>query len=165
MIQSTRMMLALCTVAAVTLASPRTSHAQRNCPTVEDTLVVTQPNQPAAIHLPVTNAGDSEVTVFQLPLGGELWPTGPTQLDYVFIPNTDFSGRTTITFRVSPPRGCGNGTLLSTVTLVGSGTTATLDLTGPVGVAPAVCGLGASAVPVLACLFFACTRVARRNRG
>ena len=161
--RSTR--IALCAAAVALFLWPQVSSAQRNCPTVEDTLVVTQPNQPAAIHLPVTHAGDSEVTVFQLPLGGELWPTGPTQLDYVFIPNADFSGRTTITFRVSPPRGCGNGTLLSTVTLVGSGTTATLDLTGPVGVAPAVCGLGASAVPVLACVFFACTRVARRNRG
>ena len=161
--RSTR--IAICAIAVALFLWPQVSSAQRNCPIVEDTLVVTQPNQPAAIHLPVTNAGDSVVTVFQLPLGGELWPTGPTQLDYVFIPNADFSGRTTITFRVSPPRGCGNGTLLSTVTLVGSGTTATLDLTGPVGVAPAVCGLGASAVPVLACLFFACTRVARRNRG
>ncbi len=160
--RSTR--IAICAIAVALFLWPQVSSAQRNCPTVEDTLVVTQPNQPAAIHLPVTNAGDSEVTVFQLPLGGELWPTGPTQLDYVFIPNADFSGRTTITFRVSPPRGCGNGTLLSTVTLVGSGTTATLDLTGPVGVAPAVCGLGASAVPMLAFPFFACIRVARRKR-
>lgn len=160
----TRPILALCAAVAAMLAWPSETHAQRNCPTVEDTLVYVQPNQPAAIHLPVVNADDSEVTVFQFPLGGELFPTGPTQLDYVFVPDPDFSGRTTFTLRVSPPRGCGNGTLLATVTLAGGRATETVDLGGRIGVAPALCGLGASAVPLLACVFFACARFARRRR-
>lgn len=159
-----RLILTLCAAAVATLTWPHASHAQRNCPAVEDTLVIVQPNQPARIRLPVFNADSGEVTVFQFPLGGELVPTGPTKLDYVFIPDSTFNGRTSFTFRVTPPRGCGNGTLLATVTLAGGRATDTVDLGGRVGVTPVLCGVGASVVPVITCLFFACARIARRRR-
>ncbi|MFQ5424908.1 MAG: hypothetical protein ACE5F9_13140 [Phycisphaerae bacterium] len=140
-----------------------TSQAQINCPSAEDALVIVQPNQPAVIHLPVVNAADSVVTVFQFPLGGALVASGPTQLDFTFSPDRTFTGRTTFSYRVSPPRGCGNGTLLRRVTLVGGTATQPVDLGGRVRVSPALCGTGVVTVSVLAFAGIGLVLFARRR--
>ncbi len=157
-----RFALALC-AAFLICAGTRTSQAQINCPSAEDAVVIVRPNQPAVIHLPVVNADDSVVTIFQFPLGGELAPSGPTQLDFTFSPDRTFPGRTTFSYRVSPPRGCGNGTLLRRVTLVGGTATATVDLGGRVRVSPALCGTGVVTVSVLACAGIGLVLFARRR--
>lgn len=152
MLRNTRVAVLYCAAFAATAVAGSTSYAQRNCPSAEDRLVIVQPNQPAPIRLPVANADGSVVTVFQFPLGGELTPTGPGQLDYVFVPDATFSGRTSLTFRVSPPAGCGGGTLIGTVTLAGATAPETVNLGGRIVVTPALCGSGAWAFAALACV-------------
>lgn len=114
--------LLLLAAACFLRSEPRGSQAQtptRNCPVATDQLVLVTPGQPAVIHLDVFNAEGSDVSIFQYPLGGSLTPTGPTQLDYVFVPTRYFAGTTTLTYRVSSPFGCQERTQLRTVTLAG----------------------------------------------
>ena len=142
--------------------------AQRNCPSVEDSVVLMRSNGPTTFQLPVQNAQDSVVTVFQFPLGGQLTPAGTGQLDYVFAPDRTFAGRTILQFRVSAQPGCG-GVLLGKVTLTGSRATQSVHPGRPIGAAPQVCGSDAFVVSVLACAgigfaWFARRRAHRRSK-
>lgn len=112
----------------------------RNCPTVEDQLVVIDRNQPTAFRLRVRDLGDGDVSVFQFPLGGVLEQAGPTPLDFVFIPETDFNGTTTFTYRLTPPFECPRSVQLGRVTLAGGTTTGTA-VGLPAESRPLLCGV------------------------
>lgn len=163
-----RLHVAVCAAIAATCLAAAPALAQRNCPSVEDAVVVLRPNGPTPFRLPVTNDENGVVTVFQFPLGGRLTPAGAGQLDFVFAPDRTFEGRTTLQFRVSPQPGCG-GTLLGKVTLTGSQAMQSVDPGGPIGAAPPVCGSDAFVVSVLACAgigfaWFARRRAHRRSK-
>ena len=163
-----RMHMAGCAAIAAGCLASAPALAQRNCPSVEDAVVVLRSTGPTTFRLPVRNAENSVVTVFQFPLGGQLTPDGGGQLDYVFAPGRTFGGRTILQFRVSPQPGCG-GTLLGRVTLTGSRATQSVHPGGPIGAAPQVCGSDAFVVSVLACAgigfaWFARRRAHRRSK-
>lgn len=124
-------------------ASPlRADDDDRNCPKVFDQFVYVQPGIVSAFRLHVQNADASQVSIFQYPLGGILEPTGPTPLDFVFVPEADFGGTTTFTYRVQTPVGCGSRSILGHVTLAGGvadGTAAEMPVPSQTGGA---CGLG-----------------------
>jgi len=131
------------------------------CPVAEDDLVIVEADRPAEIHLPVANLGDGDVTIFQHPLGGLLHAAGPSLLDYVFIPDSDFRGSTTLVYRVTPAGECPDSFLLGTVTLaVGAGATS-LDLGGRVSVA--LCGIGFASPLLAAAMLLGLSRIRRRR--
>ncbi|MFH1418103.1 MAG: hypothetical protein ABII12_07470 [Planctomycetota bacterium] len=134
--KSTHAVAALLVCAAVVAALPRTAAAQ-NCPTVYDQVVVVSTGQPATFTLQGSFLEESEITVFQYPLGGIIEQTGERSTDFVFVPYEDFSGMTTFTYRVTPPSHCSENVLLGTVTLVGG--TAERQ---PPPIDPGLCGLG-----------------------
>jgi hypothetical protein len=106
-------MLAVCVIVAVA----QDGLAQRNCPIVTDQLIAVPRDTPISFRLDVEEAESSVVTVFTFPLGGILRQTGPTQLDYAFIPFLDFNGTTNFKYRVTPPTGCPDSVVLGCVTL------------------------------------------------
>ncbi len=101
------------------VAAAAAQHSTRNCPDVEDQLVIVDQFQPTRFRLRVTDADDSTVGIFQFPLGGALLQPGPTSLDFVFVPAEGFSGSTLFTYRVIPPRDCPRSVRLGRVTLAG----------------------------------------------
>ena len=147
-------------------AAPVIAEDYRNCPQAADQLIIVGP-APVAFRLNVANfSADSTVSIFQYPLGGILEQPGPTDLDFIFVPMADFRGTTTFTYRLTPPRGCGNGTTLRTVTLAGG--TAESTASGLV-VPEEACGIGmcgAGMVSMLPLMFLGLVRkkISRRTR-
>jgi hypothetical protein len=120
---------------------PESVNAQdgRNCPIALDQYVIVG-SGPAAFSARVENFNDKcQLSIFQYPLGGILEQPGPTPLDFLFVPETDFRGTTTFSYRLTVPRGCGNGTILKTVTLARGTSESTASGVVP---PPTVCGAG-----------------------
>ncbi len=74
----------------------------RNCPAIQDAAYVVDPVAPTPVFLPVTNAENATVSIFQYPTGGDVIFAGPSQLDYLFVPDNSFDGRATLRYRVTP---------------------------------------------------------------
>lgn len=102
-------------VCAIILTS--TAAAQQNCPTQSDQAVIVPPGRPVAFRLLVIDLGAGDVSIFQFPAGGILQQTGPSPLDFVFVPQLDFRGTTVFTYRLTPPAGCPRSVVLGRVTL------------------------------------------------
>lgn len=105
---------ALC---AIILTSP--AAAEPNCPTQSDQAVIVPPGRPVAFRLLINDLGEGTVSIFQYPAGGILEQTGPSPLDFVFVPQIDFRGTTVFTYRLTPPTGCPRSVVLGRVTLAG----------------------------------------------
>ncbi len=150
--------LAVIIATVVVFAGPAFAQT-RNCPVVRDQLVVLEPDRPTAFQLNVFDLGDGEVGIFQFPLGGILQQTGPTPLDFVFVPNEDFNGTTEFTYRVTPPFGCPASVELGRVTLAGGTSIGTAA-----GLAQPVCGIGLF-TPAAMLLLFASPRRRRRSQS
>lgn len=117
---STARRCAVIAAAAVAfLAAVRNASAEINCPKLADQLVIVPTSGPIAFQLDVFDLGDGTVNIFQYPQGGILEQTGPTPLDFVFVPQSDFRGTTTFTYRLTPPVGCPRSVQLGRVTLAG----------------------------------------------
>lgn len=105
-------------VAGATAGYAATANAQtgRNCPVAVDQTVLVGPG-PIEFTLNIQNyTANDIVSIFQYPLGGIL-EQGPTPVDFVFVPMTDFRGTTTFTYRLQTSSGCGSLSVLKTVTL------------------------------------------------
>ena len=130
------LVLTACSVCALTAqADP-----PRNCPIIADQVVNVQGGQPVVFTLSIENPVGSSISIFQYPLGGVTEQNGPTPLDFTFIPGSDFSGSTTLTYRVTPPVGCTHSAMLGKVTLVGGPATSTasgLEVDSTTGLTPA----------------------------
>jgi hypothetical protein len=108
----------------VTLASIAPAQ-ERNCPRAIDQVIQVCCGQPVTFRLSVINPELAIISIFQYPLGGILTQTGPTKLDYSFVPGPEFPGTTSFTYRLTPPAGCYNGVQLGHVDLVGGPATTT----------------------------------------
>ena len=102
-------------ICAIILTS--TAAAQQNCPTQSDQAVIVPPGRPVAFRLLVSDLGQGAVSIFQYPAGGILEQTGPSPLDFIFVPQLDFRGTTVFTYRLTPPSGCPRSVVLGRVTL------------------------------------------------
>lgn len=102
-------------LSVVLLAS--TAIAEVNCPSLVDQTVVVPQGRPVTFRLLVSELGDGTVSIFQYPAGGILEQSGATPLDFVFVPQIDFRGTTTFTYRLTPPVGCPRSVQLGRVTL------------------------------------------------
>ena len=109
---------ALCAVSAAAPASAQSY----DCPEVVDQYVSVVPGTPSAFALAGRNLSRCEISIFQYPLGGDLVQTGPSELDWVFIPHDDFTGVTTFKFRVTPPDSCRSAFAIGKVTFAGGST-------------------------------------------
>jgi len=144
----------------------RTAAAQvegRNCPVVEDQLVIVDPIRPTPFRLRVADLGEGQISIFQFPLRGTLQPTGPTPLDFVFVPAADFDGTTTFTFRLVPPPGCPRSVQLGRVTLAGGQAAGTATGLAP-AMNPTLCGIGLFGPLLLAAAFTTLLGTARFRR-
>lgn len=165
------------------LSGANIAEAQVNCPRQADQVVIVPHNQPVAFRILVSDLGVGTISVFQYPQGGILEQTGPTPLDFVFVPQLDFRGTTTFTYRLTPPVGCPRGTLLGHVTLAGGnagsqaeGNATTISgLVQPPeppslfeqiarGLAGRVCGLGAAPMSLVTFAFLFGARAHRATR-
>ncbi len=140
-------------IATLVVCTDQAAAQTRNCPIVADQLVLVDQAGPTAIRLDVANLGDGDVSIFQFPLGGILQQTGPTPLDFVFVPEEDFNGTTDFTYRVTPPFGCPRSVQLGHVTIAGGTATGTAA-----GLAPPVCGIGLFTPAVMLLTFAAISR-------
>ncbi len=173
--------LVLC-AAAIMVGVAHDLRAERNCPRIDDQVVIVHGGNPTAFSLAVSDLGEGTVSIFQHPLGGILQQAGSSPLDFVFVPQLDFNGTTTFTYRLIPPRGCGNGAMLGTVTIVGgyAGIAEEHTDTTAEGLVPppernplasllhafggGACGVGMTAMPILAvATMIASGRRARRG--
>ena len=111
--------LTVCLFVGVTtavLSSGADAQTGRNCPIAADQTVIVGAG-PITFSLNVQNYSANDIiSIFQYPLGGIL-EQGPTPLDFVFVPMTDFRGTTTFTYRLQTSSGCGSLSILKTVTL------------------------------------------------
>lgn len=112
---------ALCAIVLGSLILLSTARAEPppNCPKLANQSVIISKSGPTAFQLNVTDLGRGTISIFQFPLGGILQQPGPTPLDFVFVPNPDFGGTTTFTYRLTPPVGCDRGMQMGKVTLAG----------------------------------------------
>jgi len=121
----------------------------RNCPTLQDRAYIVDRIAPTPFQLPVFNAENADVSIYQYPIGGDIVQTGPSQLDYVFVPDASFDGRATVRFRITPKNDCDGSTNVGSIELL-SGVAPVPTL----GVNPhnhlRACGIGASHVMMLA---------------
>jgi len=158
----TRYVLALCTAVILVLFMAVDVRAQDGlCPNSQNQLVIVSEGQPTAFRLRVNNLGDAQVSIFQFPLRGILEQTGPSPLDYVFLPGANFNGTTSLVYRVSPPFGCPGGEQLGRVTFAGG--TAEDTAVGLVP-EPGLCGVGAGGLAVACCAVAGIRRTGRRRR-
>jgi len=86
------------------------------------------------------------VSIFQYPTGGDVVFAGPSQLDYLFVPDNSFDGHATLRYRVTPRGDCNGDTFIGSVSLVG-GRVATDGLPD---FHRRACGIGASHVLMMA---------------
>jgi len=93
----------------------------RECPQVFDQTVVVRANTAAEFRLDVRNDNGQAVTIFQYPELGQLLRAGPSQLDYVFRPYTNFGGTTYASYRIDQPNQCPGGVQIGRVTFVVEG--------------------------------------------
>lgn len=91
----------------------------RNCPIQKDQTVTVPSGGVAHFKLDVTNADDARISIFQYPLDGILEQSTGSPLEFTFISQPEFNGSSVFTYRLDPPPGCENGTVLGKVTLVG----------------------------------------------
>jgi len=96
----------------------------RNCPEAGDSTIVVDPVATTVIRLPVTNAANADVSIYEYPLGGDFVQSGQSQLVFVFVPDSEFDGQATLRYRVTPKDDCDGPAQLGMVTLVGSRLTA-----------------------------------------
>ena len=108
-----------CAAAIWAIILTSTAAAQQNCPTQSDQAVIVPVGRPVAFRLLVNNLGEGGISIFQYPAGGILEQTGPSPLDFVFVPQLDFRGTTAFTYRLTPPSGCPRNVVLGRVTLAG----------------------------------------------
>ncbi len=161
--RSTRCALALCATVIVTQYPAADANAQDGiCPDVQDQLVIVVEGQPVAFRLNVKNLGNADVSIFQFPLRGILDQTGPSALDYVFVPGANFNGTTNFVYRISPPLGCGGGELLGRVTFAGG--TAEGTAVGLIP-EPGLCGVGTVGLAMTCCAVAGVLRTGRRRRA
>lgn len=121
---SAALFLGAAVISATCMTSP--ASGQINCPTQADQAVIVPHGRPVAFRLLVNDLGVGTVSIFQFPAGGILEQTGPTPLDFVFVPQLDFRGTTTFTYRLTPPFGCPRTVQLGRVTLA-SGNAGSLE--------------------------------------
>jgi len=157
-------LLALRLISAPANLRAQAEAPDRNCPENADQVIAVTPGQPAIFRIAVHHLGDGQVSIFQYPLGGSLQQSGPTPLDFVFIPQQDFNGSTDLTYRVIPPFGCPRTVQLGRVTLVGGHADSTA-----VGLVPTVpstlCGIGSFApLGIVGITLFRTQRRGRRTR-
>jgi hypothetical protein len=122
----------------------------RNCPEARDATFVVDPVATTAILLPVTNAENADVSIYEFPLGGDIVHAGPSQRRYFFVPDASFDGRATLRFRITPKDDCDGGAQLGSVTLVGGLPPAPPVPDGIPDFHHGHCGIGASHVVMLA---------------
>lgn len=122
----------------------------RNCPEARDATLVVDPVATTTIRLPVTNAANADVSIYEYPLGGDFVQSGQSQLVYVFVPDAEFDGQATLRYRVTPKDDCDGPAQLGKVTLVGSHPAAPPVPGGLPDFHRRACGIGASHVVMLA---------------
>lgn len=141
----------------------------RNCPILQDAGFVVDPITPTPIRLPVVNAENAEVSIFQYPSGGDVVYSGPTKLDYLFVPDASFDGRATVRFRVTPRDDCNGATLIGSIELLSGLAPVPGALYGNPHNHLRACGIGASHVLMMASagamLVFAVQRRQPRRRA
>ena len=91
----------------------------RNCPELHDQTVIVAPGTATRFVLDITQPEGSSISIFQYPENGLLQQVDDDSTHFVFLPAVEFSGSTGFTYRLEPPRGCGNGAKLGKVTLMG----------------------------------------------
>lgn len=157
------LIVALC-MSAVFMALSTESFAQgRNCPETADQTVFVSPGQPVAFRLNVQNIGDAQLTIFQYPLGGVLQQSGPSSIDFTFVPQLGFNGTTEMTYRIIPPYDCARSVQLGRVQLVGGFTDGTATGLVPT-LPPTICGLGSFAPLSLCAIALLLTPRTSRDR-
>lgn len=172
--KSLRRLSTICLFVVAISLTPATAQGQfgaANCPEALDAAVAVEVGQPMLIRLPVISPDGARVSIFQPPIGGLLQPVDDIGLDYIFIADSTFNGRSELTYRVRPPFDCPENVLLGRVQLVGApGAIAVAqDQTAPLAFAPrsfapAVCGLGVTAPLLLGCLLLESHRNRRWGR-
>lgn len=137
----------------------------RNCPEARNATIVVDPVATTTILLPVTNADNADVSIYEFPLGGDFVQSGQSQLVYVFVPDVEFDGRATLRYRVTPKDDCDGPAQLGSVTLVGSRPTAPPVPGYHPGFHHRACGLGAAHVVMLASAGAMVVFVTQRRRS
>lgn len=122
----------------------------RNCPEARNATFVVDPVASTTIRLPVTNAENADVSIYQFPYGGDFIRAGQSSLIYVFVPDVTFDGRATLRYRVTPRDDCDGGAQFGSVTLVGSHPKAPPVPSHVPFLPDGVCGIGAAHVVMLA---------------
>lgn len=122
----------------------------RNCPEAGDATIVVDPVAATTLRLPVKNAANADVSIYEFPLGGDFVQSGQSQLVYVFVPDAEFDGQATLRYRVTPKADCDGPAQLGKVTLVGSHSVAPPVPGHLPGFHHRACGLGAAHVVMLA---------------
>lgn len=161
--QPMRHVFALCAALMLAQSVAMDVRAQDGiCPDIQDQLVIVTESQPTAFRLDVKNLGDAKVSIFQFPLRGILEQTGPSPLDYAFVPGANFNGTTSLVYRVSPPLSCPGGEMLGRVTFAGGTAEGTA-----IGLVPetGVCGVGAIGLAVAGFAVAVIRRAGRRRRA
>lgn len=121
----------------------------RNCPEARDATFVVDSVATTSIRLPVTNAANADVSIYEFPIGGDFVHAGQSQLIYVFVPDASFDGRATLRYRVTPTDDCDGGAQFGSVTLVGNSSAPPVPNQLP-GFYHRACGIGAAHVLMLA---------------
>ena len=139
----------LLTIAIFTAPAVRADET-RNCPFISDQVINVEVGHATIFQLTIQNPVGSTISIYQYPLGGALQQSGPTPLDFVFLPGKEFNGFSVFTYRIQPPFGCPEDRTLGKVSFMGgqaAGTTTGITIDPNTGVAPVnplaeLCGLG-----------------------
>src|ERR1041385_5746614 len=86
--------IAICTAPEVRADEPR------NCPIIRDQVINVEVGHATIFQLTIQNPEGSRVSIYQYPLGGALQQSGPTPLDFVFLPGKEFNGFSVFTYRL-----------------------------------------------------------------
>jgi hypothetical protein len=164
--------VALITINIASAQNAGTSAQQgRNCPEIHEQTVIVHPGHATRFVLHITQPEGSSISIFQYPENGLLQQVTDDSTEFVFLPAEEFSGSTGFTYRLEPPRGCGNGAKLGKVTLIGGVANGTAEGQVPVDeIDPLIAALfplatvcGTGLVP-MSFAFMATAYFARRNR-
>ncbi|MFO0972833.1 MAG: hypothetical protein U1A27_05250 [Phycisphaerae bacterium] len=143
-------------------AGAATAQTPTICPSVTQQAVIVHPGTATPVRLAVHNAQRSNVTIYAYPTGGQLVWAGPSQLDYIFLPDGSYAGTTYASYRVDQPAGCAGPSLQGNVQFVIEGAPQ-VDVGGSVGVRPVICGADFIPVVIPPLLAFAGLRRLRRR--